>query len=135
MRSCMGRRSFERWLSLVLYTSGHAEPKIQNPKSEIRNLGFRISDFVQMVDVFVQALDVMMIGVLRFPKLCLMTNDRHAVLTQRAVHVTPTVQHLFRPVKEDVQKQRVRLQMGRGQELEIGTEAASRIHLGIDPLE
>ncbi len=76
----------------------------------------------------------MMMGVLRFPKLRLMADHRHAILTQRAIHVRLAVQRLLRPIEEDVQKQRMSLQMGRAQEVEIGPEAASSFHLGIERL-
>jgi hypothetical protein len=50
--------------------------------------------------MFVQALDMMMVRLLGLADVALMADDRHAVLTQRAVHVSVAAQSFVGPLQE-----------------------------------
>ena len=54
----------------------------------------------QFMHMFVQTLDMMMVRLLGLADVALMADDRHAVLTQRAVHVSGTVQGFVGPLQE-----------------------------------
>src|SRR5579871_6741647 len=119
--------SFERCLSFVLYTTGPSGSAAVRRSAPGALLG--------MVNMFVQSLDVVMMGMLRFSPLRLVANNRLPVLAERAVHVCLALPCLLGAIEEDIEQERVRLQMGRGQNLEIGPGATAGFHLGIDSFE
>ena len=88
-----------------------------------------------MMNVIVQTLDVVMVRPLGFAEGALVTRDRHAILTERAVHVAVAVQRLFGPLCEGFEKKLMGLKVRRRHIIEIGPGASSLLNLGVDPFQ
>src|SRR5947207_8153902 len=85
--------------------------------------------------VLVQTLHMMMVWVLRLADMVLVADDRHAILTQGAVHVSGAVQGLIGTINKGFNQQGMALQMRSRQDFKIRPSATTRLDEGIDALQ